>query len=72
MQLQLLKLQHLVLEVLTRQINGAIQLHAQVFNFMYERGYYPAYDLKQLLKMMFKMCKGNTNAILKQRYGNYL
>ncbi|EPY7702147.1 MULTISPECIES: spore coat protein CotF [Bacillus cereus group] len=37
-------------EVLTRQINGAIQLHAQVFNFMYERGYYPAYDLKQLLK----------------------
>ncbi|MGM2853626.1 spore coat protein, partial [Bacillus cereus group sp. Bce028] len=33
-----------------RQINGAIQLHAQVFNFMYERGYYPAYDLKQLLK----------------------
>ena len=29
MQLQLLKLQHLVLEVLTRQING-IQLHAQV------------------------------------------
>lgn len=37
-------------EVLTRQINGAIQLHAQVFNFMYERGYYPAYDLKELLK----------------------
>ena len=38
---------------------------------MYERGYYPAYDLKQLLKMMFKMCKGNTNAILKWRFGNY-
>lgn len=37
-------------EVLTRQINGAIQLHAQVFNYMYERGYYPSYDLNQLLK----------------------
>lgn len=37
-------------EVLTKQINGAIQLHANVFNFMYERSYYPSYNLEQLLK----------------------
>jgi spore coat protein F len=36
-------------EVLTRQINMAIQLHAAVFYFMYERSYYPAYHLEQLL-----------------------
>jgi spore coat protein F len=36
-------------EVLTKQINIAIQLHAAVFYFMYERSYYPAYNLEQLL-----------------------
>nr|WP_234032925.1 spore coat protein [Paenibacillus faecalis] len=36
-------------ETLTRQLNHAIMLHAKVFNFMYERGLYPAYDLNQLL-----------------------
>lgn len=34
---------------LTRHINSAIQLHAQVFYFMYERSYYPSYNLHQLL-----------------------
>ncbi|MGA5662971.1 spore coat protein [Bacillus bombysepticus] len=37
-------------EVLSRQLNAAIQLHAQVFYYMYEHGYYPSYDLNQLLK----------------------
>jgi spore coat protein F len=36
-------------EVLTKQINAAIQLHAQVFYFMLERSYYPSYNLDQLL-----------------------
>jgi spore coat protein F len=26
-----------------------IDTHEKVFNYMYERGYYPAYDLSQLL-----------------------
>lgn len=36
-------------ETLTKQLNTAIQLHAQVFYFMYERSYYPSYNLQQLL-----------------------
>ncbi|MFC0212540.1 spore coat protein [Paenibacillus chartarius] len=32
-----------------KHLHGAIALHGKVFAFMYERGYYPAYDLKQLL-----------------------
>ncbi|PYI50787.1 spore coat protein [Paenibacillus flagellatus] len=36
-------------EVLTRQINVAIRLHASVYYFMYERSYYPSYDLEKLL-----------------------
>jgi spore coat protein F len=36
-------------EVLTCQLNAAIQLHGQVYYYMYERGYYPSYDLPQLL-----------------------
>jgi spore coat protein F len=38
-----------VREVLTRQLNIAIQLHASVFYFMHERSYYPAYNLEKLL-----------------------
>lgn len=36
-------------ETFTKQLNAAIQLHAKTFNFMYEKGYYPAYDLPKLL-----------------------
>jgi spore coat protein F len=36
-------------EVLVKQINMAIMLHAQVYYYMYERGYYPSYNLDQLL-----------------------
>lgn len=36
-------------ETFVKQLNNAIVLHAKVFNFMYERGLYPAYNLNQLL-----------------------
>jgi spore coat protein F len=36
-------------EVLAKQLNMAIMLHAQVYYYMNERGYYPSYDLEQLL-----------------------
>ncbi|MGM1049228.1 MAG: spore coat protein [Bacillota bacterium] len=36
-------------ETLVKQLNNAIVLHAKVFNFMYERGLYPSYNLNQLL-----------------------
>jgi spore coat protein F len=34
---------------LVKQLMKAIDTHERVFNYMYERGYYPAYDLNQLL-----------------------
>lgn len=34
---------------LKKQLNNAIDLHAKAFNFMYSRGLYPSYNLKQLL-----------------------
>lgn len=36
-------------EVLIRQLNAAIQLHGQVYSYMYKHGYYPSYDLHKLL-----------------------
>ncbi|TYS08975.1 spore coat protein [Bacillus subtilis] len=36
--------------VLVKQLNAAIKWHAQVFQYMYQRGYYPAYNLSELLK----------------------
>lgn len=36
-------------ETLTRQLNGAIELHAAVYDFMYRNGLYPSYDLNRLL-----------------------
>ncbi|PLR93783.1 spore coat protein [Bacillus sp. T33-2] len=36
-------------EVLTRQLNTAIDWHGRVFYYMYERGLYPSYDLQKLL-----------------------
>ncbi|MBU2659331.1 MULTISPECIES: spore coat protein CotF [Bacillus] len=36
--------------VLVKQLNAAIQLHAQIFQYMYQHGYYPAYNLSELLR----------------------
>ncbi|EHB48565.1 MULTISPECIES: spore coat protein [Paenibacillus] len=36
-------------ETLQKQLNKAIELHGKVYYFMYERGLYPSYNLKQLL-----------------------
>lgn len=36
-------------QTLQKQLNGAIQLHAKVFQFMLEHGFYPSYDLPKLL-----------------------
>ncbi|WP_151735530.1 spore coat protein ['Paenibacillus yunnanensis' Narsing Rao et al. 2020] len=37
-------------ETLQKQLNAAIALHAKVFYFMLERGFYPSYDLPKLLQ----------------------
>lgn len=37
-------------QVLTKQLIGAIDMHTKVFQYMYERSYYPSYDLKRLLQ----------------------
>ncbi|MEC1645915.1 spore coat protein [Bacillus halotolerans] len=36
--------------VLVKQLNAAIKLHAQVYQYMYQHGYYPSYNLSELLK----------------------
>jgi spore coat protein F len=36
-------------QLLQKQLNSAIQLHGDIFQFMYTRGLYPAYDLNLLL-----------------------
>jgi spore coat protein F len=36
--------------VLVKQLNGAIKMHEQVYNFMYAKGLYPSYDLEKLLQ----------------------
>lgn len=36
--------------VMKNHLNNAIDLHWDVFQFMYEKGYYPAYQLDALLK----------------------
>ncbi|WP_096273598.1 spore coat protein [Paucisalibacillus globulus] len=40
----------MVRETLTNHLQKAIQCHADVFNFMYENGMYPAYNLEKLLE----------------------
>lgn len=40
---------HQLREVFVTQLNRYIRLHYKVFQFMYCRGYYPAYDLSKLL-----------------------
>jgi spore coat protein F len=39
-----------VREVLTSHLLKAIKCHADVFNYMYKNGMYPAYDLRRLLE----------------------
>ncbi|MFC7392188.1 spore coat protein [Scopulibacillus cellulosilyticus] len=36
--------------VLINHLNKAIECHTKVFNYMYERGMYPAYNLNKLLR----------------------
>jgi spore coat protein F len=37
-------------QTFNRQLQRAIELHYKVFLYMYQRGYYPSYDLTQLRK----------------------
>ncbi|RKL67036.1 spore coat protein [Salipaludibacillus neizhouensis] len=39
-----------VRKVLKQQLIRAIDTHAKVFNYMYEKSYYPSYNLEQLLQ----------------------
>ncbi|BCJ88487.1 spore coat protein [Effusibacillus dendaii] len=39
-----------VREVLNRQLHDSIRSHAHIFNYMYERGLYPAYSLEQIIQ----------------------
>ncbi|MTT33069.1 spore coat protein [Terrilactibacillus sp. BCM23-1] len=43
--------------VLTRQLLGAIETHAKVYKYMYERGFYPSYDLNRLLQNDMNLAK---------------
>lgn len=43
--------------VLNRQLQAAIQSHAKVFYYMYRHGYYPAYNLQQLLENDIKLAR---------------
>ncbi len=44
-------------KVLVNQLNKMIQLHDDVFQFMYKQGNYPAYDLKKLFKHDMELAK---------------
>lgn len=35
--------------VLAKQLQMAINCHARIYNYMYQRGYYPSYNLEKLL-----------------------
>jgi spore coat protein F len=37
-------------EVFARHLKKTVKWHYKVYRYMYERGYYPAYDLRQLLQ----------------------
>ncbi|CAH0192421.1 spore coat protein [Peribacillus simplex] len=37
-------------KVFKKHLNGAIDTHAKIFSYLYERNLYPAYDLNQLLQ----------------------
>jgi spore coat protein F len=36
-------------EVLAKQLQAAVNAHARIYNYMYQRGYYPSYNLEELL-----------------------
>lgn len=44
-------------ETFQKHLNNAIKLHGDVFYFMYERGYYPSYQLDKLLATDVKNAK---------------
>ncbi|RSK52950.1 spore coat protein [Bacillus canaveralius] len=48
-------------EVLVKQLNAAIDWHAQVFYYMYKRSYYPAYNLQKLLMNDIKLAENAIN-----------
>lgn len=37
-------------DTLNKQLQRAITMHGRIFNYMYDKGLYPAYDLKKLLQ----------------------
>ncbi|MFC5464667.1 spore coat protein [Lederbergia graminis] len=37
-------------EVLTKQLMAAIDLHGQIYKYMYDKGFYPSYNLRELLQ----------------------
>ncbi|WP_170007185.1 spore coat protein [Bacillus fonticola] len=37
-------------DMLTKQLNTAIKCHTRIFNYMYENGLYPSYDMEKLLQ----------------------
>ncbi|WP_258535742.1 spore coat protein [Bacillus sp. 03113] len=43
--------------VLVQQLNKAIQSHADIYNYMYKRGYYPSYNLTKLLENDIKVAQ---------------
>lgn len=51
-------------DTLNKQLQKAIQTHATIFNYMYKRGLYPAYDLERLLQNDIR----NANQALRMRY----
>lgn len=36
-------------KILTQQLLGAIDLHSKIYQYMYNKGYYPSYNLNKLL-----------------------
>ncbi|CAH0346817.1 spore coat protein [Bacillus sp. CECT 9360] len=44
-------------EVLKKQLNGAVKVHERIFNYMYQKGLYPAYDLNKLLENDVKLAR---------------
>ncbi|WP_174730066.1 spore coat protein [Mesobacillus harenae] len=43
--------------VLKKQLNSAVDWHARVYTFMYNRGLYPSYDINQLLMNDLKIAQ---------------
>jgi spore coat protein F len=52
-------------QTFVQHLGKAIDTHEKVFRYMYERGYYPAYDLNQLLHNDVR----NANKAIAMKYG---